>query len=91
MREIEARSSYKQDYKLVKKQGWDLYKIDDVLTELQTADVLSDERKEHQLQGNMRFYRECHVFGDLVIIYQRDETTLTLYRIGRHQELFKKY
>ena len=42
MREIEARSSYKQDYKLVKKQGWDLDKIDDVLIELQTADVLSD-------------------------------------------------
>ncbi|EOU2166865.1 hypothetical protein ACNS8Z_002075 [Campylobacter coli] len=31
------------------------------------------------------------MFGDLVIIYKRDDKILSLYRIGRHQDLFKKY
>ncbi|ECZ8604189.1 type II toxin-antitoxin system YafQ family toxin, partial [Campylobacter jejuni] len=26
-----------------------------------------------------------------VIIYKRDDKILSLYRIGRHQDLFKKY
>ena len=51
MREIDVRSSFKQDYKNVKKQ----------------------------------------IYADLVVIYKRDDKTLTLYRIGRHKDLFKKY
>ena len=30
---------------------------------------LTDDLKDHQLTGNLKEFRECHVFGDLVIIY----------------------
>ncbi|WP_187424452.1 type II toxin-antitoxin system mRNA interferase toxin, RelE/StbE family [Campylobacter concisus] len=39
----------------------------------------------------MKEFRECHVFGDLVIIYQRDDEILKLFKIGRHQDIFKRY
>ena len=62
MREIDVRSSFKQDYKNVKKP----------------------ELKDHALIGGFKGFRECHIYADLVVIYKRDDKTLTLYRIGRH-------
>ncbi|PPB55951.1 type II toxin-antitoxin system RelE/ParE family toxin [Campylobacter hyointestinalis] len=90
-RKIIVQKSFDKDYRLVKKQGWDLKKINKVVTELQSQDELSPSIKDHPLIGNLKDYRECHIFGDLIIIYQRDDESLTLYRIGRHQDLFKNY
>ena len=91
MRKIDVRSSFKQDYKNVKKQNWDTEKINKVITELQISEVLRPELKDHALIGGFKGFRECHIYADLVVIYKRDDKMLTLYRIGRHQDLFKKY
>ena len=84
MREIDVRSSFKQDYKNVKKQNWDTEKINKVITELQISEILRSELKDHALIGGFKGFRECHIYADLVVIYKRDDKTLTLYRIGRH-------
>ncbi|CAM2809101.1 helix-turn-helix domain-containing protein [Campylobacter hyointestinalis] len=34
---------------------------------------------------------DVYKIAHLETVYQRDENTLTLYRIGRHQDLFKNY
>ena len=91
MRDIDIRSSFKQDYKNVKKQGWDTEKINKVITELQLNEILRPELKEHALLGGFKGFRECHIYADLVVIYKRDDKMLTLYRIGRHQDLFSRY
>lgn len=91
MREIDLRRTFKQDYKLVKKQNWNLKAIDEALMELQSSEILDKRLKDHALIGDYKDFRECHIYGDLVIIYQRTKTILTLYRIGRHQDLFKGY
>lgn len=91
MREIHFQNTYLKDFKLVKKQGWDLEKIKEVVVTLQTCDILEPKLKDHALLGEYKDFRECHIFGDLVIVYKRDKQTLTLYRIGRHQDLFKNY
>ena len=49
MREIDVRSSFKQDYKNVKKQNWDTEKINKVITELQISEILRSELKDHAL------------------------------------------
>lgn len=91
MRKFEAQNSYKKDLKLVIKQGWDKDKIQSVIEQLLNDDVLSPALRDHALQGDLQNFRECHIFGDLVIIYQRNDENLILYRIGRHQDLFKNY
>ena len=42
--------------------------------------------KDHQLQGEMREYRECHIKGDLLLVYQikKTELLLLLVEIGTH-------
>ncbi|WP_321236908.1 type II toxin-antitoxin system YafQ family toxin [Campylobacter sp.] len=62
-----------------------------VITELQISEILRPELKDHALISGFKGFRECHIYTDLVVIYKRDDKTLTLYRIGRHQDLFKKY
>ncbi|MDD6162903.1 MAG: type II toxin-antitoxin system mRNA interferase toxin, RelE/StbE family [Campylobacter sp.] len=55
-----------------------------VITELQISEILRSELKDHALIGGFKGFRECHIYADLVVIYKRDDKTLTLYRIGRH-------
>ena len=91
MREIHFENTYIKDFKLVKKQGWNLEKIKSVVLQLQTYEILDERLNDHSLKGDFKGFRECHIFGDLVVIYKRDKEILTLYRIGRHQDLFKGY
>lgn len=89
--EIDIQNSFKRDFKLVKKQNWDLNAVHSVISQLQTCDILNPQLKDHALIGDYKDFRECHIKGDLVIIYQRDNEILKLFRIGRHQDLFKDY
>lgn len=91
MREIHFENTYIKDFKLVKKQGWNLEKTKSVVLQLQTCEILDERLNDHSLKGDFKGFRECHIFGDLVVIYKRDKEILTLYRIGRHQDLFKNY
>ena len=59
--------------------------------QLQNDEKLADDLKDHQLTGSLKDFRECHAFGGLVIIYQRDDEILKLFKIGRHQDIFKRY
>lgn len=91
MRTIDIKSTYRKNLKLVLKQGWDANAIQSVVTQLLNDDILDPKLKDHALAGDYKGFRECHIFGDLVIVYKRDKEILTLYRIGRHQDLFKGY
>lgn len=95
MRDIVIYNSYRKDFKLVKKQfssnGWKIEKIREVVLELQRSDILPPNLEDHQLLGKYKEFRECHIYGDLVIVYKRNNTELHLHRIGRHQDLFENY
>jgi len=47
--------------------------------------------KDHALKGKFLGYRECHVFPDTLLIYEKDdkEKIITLAYIGTHSDLFK--
>ncbi|EMF2857755.1 type II toxin-antitoxin system YafQ family toxin, partial [Campylobacter coli] len=55
---------------------------DEVIVKLSNDENLEPKYKDHQLKGVLKDFRECHIFGDLVIIYKRDDKILSLYRIG---------
>jgi mRNA interferase YafQ len=45
--------------------------------------------RDHELTGDWRGYRECHVRPDLLLIYKKtDVDILRLARLGSHSELF---
>ena len=51
---------------------------------------LPESYRDHQLTGDVKQFRECHVKGDLLLMYEiRDDILiLVLVDIGNHSELF---
>ena len=44
--------------------------------------------KDHQLSGNYKHYRECHIEPDWLLMYKIENYELQLARVGSHSELF---
>ena len=40
--------------------------------------------KDHQLKGNLKRFRECHIggAGDWLLVYEKRETDMILYLLG---------
>jgi mRNA interferase YafQ len=47
------------------------------------------EAKDHGLVGQWTDFREFHISGDLLVIYQIQNNTVKLVRIGTHNQLFE--
>ena len=88
--EVKFTSKFKRDLKLARKQHKDLDKLFEVIGLLADGNMLDVKYRDHDLAGNYRGTRECHVEPDWLLIYEIiDEVlVLTLYRTGSHSELF---
>ena len=60
----------------------------EVINCLLKGETLPAKYKDHALKGDKKIYRDCHIFNDLVLIYRTNETTVELYRLNTHSELF---
>lgn len=76
----------------MKKRGLDLTLLDDVVDKLRQGIVLEEKYKDHELIGNYKGFRECHIKPDWLLVYliEDDILTLTLVNTGSHSDIFKK-
>lgn len=90
MLEIRFNNRMKRDVKLLKKRGKDLQKLENILNLLANRETLPDKYNDHQLKGEWRDFRECHVEPDWLLIYRIEEQELILYATatGTHADLF---
>jgi mRNA interferase YafQ len=77
---------------LAKKQNKNLDKLFEVVNILADGGTLAAKYCDHDLSGNYKGTRECHIEPDWLLVYEiKDEVlVLMLYRLGTHSELFKK-
>ena len=89
---IKPTSTFKKEYKLAKKRGLDLSLINEVIDLLAQGQTLPEKYNDHDLLGNYKGYRECHIQTDWLLIYQYDNGNCYLYlaRTGTHSDLFGK-
>ena len=96
MREISRSTRFKRDYKLMKKRGKDMDKINSVILMLANDEELPPALCDHSLSGNWSGFRDCHIEPDWVLIYQKiDNQLLALEELrleatGTHSDLFKR-
>ena len=90
--ELDFTSKFKKDVKLLKKQGKNIEKLYKIINILAYGEELDAKYRDHNLIGNYKGYRECHIEPDWLLIYKVMENILilTLSRTGSHSELFKK-
>lgn len=87
---IRYENSFKKDFKRIKKRGYDTELLAKVIRLLANREKLPEKYKDHNLAGNYRTFRECHITPDWLLIYKvtDNELILTLTRTGTHRDLF---
>lgn len=90
--EVKFTTQFKRDLKLAKRQHKNTDKLFKIIKLLADGQKLATKYKDHDLLGEYKGTRECHVQADWLLIYEiRNEVlVLILYRLGAHSELFKK-
>jgi len=87
---IHYTTQFKKDYKRIKKQNKDLSKLRIVIEQLVAGQSLGRKYRDHQLTGNWKGHRDCHLEPDWILIYRQAPNDLFLERTGSHSDLFKK-
>ena len=88
--EVKFTNQFKKDMKLAKKQNKNLDKLFYVVDILASGGTLDATYRDHELSGNYKGTRECHIEPNWLLVYEirEDILVLMLYRLGTHSELF---
>ncbi len=89
MLDVFLTTQFRKDYKKIKKtkETSALLKVIDML---RREEILPAGYRDHNLSGNYKGMRECHIAPDWLLIYRIDKRKLILVlsRTGSHSELF---
>lgn len=89
---LRSTKAYRKAFKRISRhKDFNRNVFDSIIDTLLIGDTLSSRYKDHQLIGNFKEYRECHISGDMLLMYQKhdDVLILLLVDIGSHSELFE--
>jgi mRNA interferase YafQ len=69
-----------------------LKNLNDVINILARGEKLHAKYEDHQLKGILKEFRECHIYSDLLLLYQfqEEKLILILVNIGSHSDFFSK-
>lgn len=88
---VDSTKAYRSAYKRVSKhKNFDRQALEKILDILSSGERLEPKYQDHQLTGEFKEYRECHIKNDLLLMYQKyeDILILLLIDIGTHDDLF---
>lgn len=90
MLEITTTKVFEKDYKLLKKRGYNLNLLKEVIELIANEKELPSKYRNHRLVGNYSGFMECHIRPDWLLIYkiEKSKLILTLSRTGTHSDLF---
>ena len=88
--EIKFTNQFKKDIKLAKKQNKNLDKLLKVIDLLSNGEKLEAKYRDHDLSGNYKGTRECHIEPDWLLIYrvENDRLIIIATETGTHADLF---
>lgn len=79
---------FKKDYKRCQKRGLNISLLKFVVATLAIPSALPAKNRDHDLKGNYKGRRECHIAPDWLLIYEVNGNDLYLDRTGTHSDLF---
>jgi len=86
---LDKTNTFKRSFKELKLNNKEEMAYIDVIYNLLSGVKLTSNYKDHQLQGTLEEFRECHIQPDLLLIYKFENDVLKLVNIGTHGSLFK--
>ena len=91
MYDLRSTKLYRKSFKrVVGHKDFDQELLDEVVDTLRLGGVLPTKFRDHELKGEYRGCRECHIKSDILLVYQKqnDVLVLLLVDIGSHSSLF---
>lgn len=85
---LKRHKSFLKDYAHAKLTDTQFEKLVSILSFLKKGKELPPESKDHVLKGNWKDFRECHLGGDILLVYQKINDEIILARLATHSELF---
>ena len=88
MRKLVPSNAFKLD---MKKQSLELFVSEEWLEithSLSHGFTMKEKYHDHDLKGEWKGFRECHIQPDLLLIYAINNNKVELSRIGSHAALF---
>ena len=88
---IQTTKKFDKNLRLIKKRGYNLKLLEEVVDLLSEGKKLPVKYKDHQLKGEFLGSRECHITPDWLLIYKINENMLILFLMhtGTHSDLFE--
>ena len=88
--DIRPTIQFQKDLKRIKKRGYKIELLSDILKKLAAGESLPAKNRDHALVGDFAGCRECHITPDWLLIYEIADEALILYltRTGTHSDLF---
>jgi mRNA interferase YafQ len=81
-------AQFRRDVKLAERRGKQMAKLRDLVLLLMEGGSLPPRYKDHQLSGEWKNHRDCHIEPDWLLLYKIDGDDLYLVRTGSHSDLF---
>ncbi len=90
MLNIVSSNRFKNDLKLAIRRGYNIDLLEEVINKLASGETLEQKYRDHELSGDFKGLRECHITPDWLLVYQIIDSDLVLYlsRTGTHSDLF---
>ena len=90
MLQVRAATSFKKDYKRIKKRHYNLKALETVIDLIATGNPLPAKYRDHTLINDYAGCHECHVEPDWLLVYEIRQSELLLYllKTGTHSDIF---
>ena len=90
MLNIVSSNRFKKDLKLAIRRGYNISLLEELVNKLAMGEILEKKYRDHELSGDFKGLRECHITPDWLLVYQIVDSELVLYlsRTGTHSDLF---
>ena len=89
MKELIYTTQFKKDLKKIQNNPKRIAEVKKALKTLKESGILPKEYLPHKLEGIYKGCMECHIEGDLLLIWLDPKTNIIkLIRLGSHSEVF---
>ncbi len=84
-----SSNRFRKDLRRLEKSGYQLSKLETVIDLLDTNKPLPAQYWDHELKGQLKGTRECHIAPDWLLMYRKDNDRLLLLllRTGTHRDV----
>ena len=87
MYNIRPTTKFQKDLKRVKKRGFDISLLTDIIKKLAAGEPLPEKNRDHQLSGDYAGCRECHITPDCSIIGGSNREVIAKMMIRKEEQI----